>query len=277
VPFLGDLDAYLSRIGVTAPMSVAQVHRAHATSIPFENFDPYAGRPVALDLPSLEEKMVSRGRGGYCFEHNLLLLAALEALGADEVAPMLARVRAGGNGGSGPLNHLLLRVRAEGQPWLADVGFGGAGLLDPLPFAPGRESTQTGWRYRLVEDGSELVVQAWQDGAWADLYGFDPEPAPMVDVEVANWYTSTHPASPFVTGVFAGARRPDRCLSLFVNDTATLIQRTLEGSAAEEIALDDVPQLFRARLGLDCVHIGPDGRLGVGPGSDGTGPWVASG
>jgi N-hydroxyarylamine O-acetyltransferase len=263
---LEDLSAYLDRIGVPPTTTLAELHRAHATSIAFENFEPYAGRPVALDHPALERKLVARRRGGYCFEQNLLLLAALESLGVDEVAPMLARVRIGPEGEPRPLDHLLLRVVVDGRPWLADVGFGGGGLLDPVPFEDGAESDQSGWRYRLVADGAELVLQVFQDDAWTDLYGFIPEPVPLVDVEVSNWYTATYPTSPFVTGIFAGARRVDRCLSLFVNDQAVLIERPVsEGSTTTEVDLAEVPALLADRFGVPGVTIGADGRLRLEP------------
>jgi N-hydroxyarylamine O-acetyltransferase len=42
-----DLDAYLARIGLSGRPSLIDVHRAHATSIPFENLDPRRGRPVS--------------------------------------------------------------------------------------------------------------------------------------------------------------------------------------------------------------------------------------
>ena len=45
---------------------------------------------------------MTRGRGGYCFEHNLLFKAALESLGGMEVTPMLARVRLGPEGSPPP-------------------------------------------------------------------------------------------------------------------------------------------------------------------------------
>ena len=67
-----DLDAYLARIGLHGRPSVAEVHRAHVTSIPFENLDPYCGIPVSLAVEDLERKLVSKRRGGYCFEQNLL-------------------------------------------------------------------------------------------------------------------------------------------------------------------------------------------------------------
>jgi N-hydroxyarylamine O-acetyltransferase len=262
---LPSVDAYLERIrlnGLT-DSPLAQIHRAHATSIPFENFDSYSGTPVSLDVRDLQDKIVRRQRGGYCFEHNLLLASALESLGGRAVVPFLARVRLGPEGAPRPLNHLLLHVTdRDGTNWLADVGFGGGGLLDPLPFATGTETEQSGWRYRLVEDGPELVLQVFQDGGWNDMYGFVPEPVEPVDIVVNNWYTATHPESPFVTGVMAGLRKPERCLSLFVNEAAVLIERPVGGaSTLTEVPLRDVPHLLAERFGIDGVVLGGEGRL----------------
>jgi N-hydroxyarylamine O-acetyltransferase len=271
VPPLTAVDAYLDRIGLAgrADPGLAEVHRAHATSIAFENFDSFSGTPVSLDVPDLEEKILVRRRGGYCFEHNLLLASALESLGGREVVPMLARVRIGPEGAPSPLNHLLLRVAdRDGSRWLADVGFGGGGLLDPLPFETETESEQSGWLYRLVDDGPELVLQVFQDGGWSDMYGFVPEPALHVDIVVNNWYTATHPESPFVTGIMAGLRRPDRCLTLFANEQAVVIERPVGGaSTVTEVAMESVPGLLAERFGIVGVTLGPDGRLQLaGPG-----------
>jgi N-hydroxyarylamine O-acetyltransferase len=261
---LANIDAYLGRIGLRGQMTLAGVHRAHATSIAFENFDSYSGRPVSLDLTHLEDKMVRRGRGGYCFEHNLLFMAALESIGLDDVAPMLARVRLGPEGSPRPLNHLLLRAMDGGTAWLADVGFGGGGLLDPVPLEAGVEVEQSGWRYRIMEDGPQLVLQVFNDDAWTDCYGFVPEPAQMVDIEVNNWYTSTHPESGFVTGIIAGARRVDRCVSLFAGDQPVLVERPVGGSSTvTSLGIEEVPAVLAELLGISGVSLGADGRLQI--------------
>jgi N-hydroxyarylamine O-acetyltransferase len=204
-----DLEAYLARIGLDGRPGLAELHRAHVTSIPFENLDPRRGVPVSLAPKDLERKLVHKRRGGYCFEQNLLLKAGLEALGA-RVEPLLARVRVGASPGSPrPRTHLVLRVHGEDGDWQADVGFGHGTLLEPIPFGPGGPHEQSGWRFRTVQDGPELVLQAAQNGEWVDLYGFVPEPVPFVDIETSNWFTCTHPRSPFVTGLIVSAQRPD--------------------------------------------------------------------
>ncbi len=169
-----ELDAYLERIGLAGRPSLAEVHRAHVTSIPFENLDPQRGVPVSLALEDLQDKLVARRRGGYCFEQNLLLAHGLRALGAD-VDLFLGRVRLGAEDGVvRPRSHLVLSVRAEGTTWLADAGFGLGTPLEPLPLEAGPEHEQSGWRFRLVQDGSELVLQTVEE----DVPGSTCTPSP---------------------------------------------------------------------------------------------------
>src|SRR5437899_3649777 len=110
---MSGLDAYLERIGLSGRPDLATVHRAHSTSVPFENLDPQRGVPVSLQAQDLHRKLVLERRGGYCFEQNLVLKAGLEALGV-EVETFLARVRLGGEPGAiRPRAHLVLRARAD--------------------------------------------------------------------------------------------------------------------------------------------------------------------
>jgi N-hydroxyarylamine O-acetyltransferase len=249
-----DLDAYLARIGVNSTPRLAEVHRAHVTAIPFENLDPRRGIPVSLEADALERKLVHRRRGGYCFEQNLLLKSALEALGA-EVEPLLARVRVGATPGSPrPRSHLVLRVRAEGGDWQADVGFGNGTLLAPIPFGPGGPYEQSGWRFRVVTDGPELVLQtAVGDDAWIDVYGFVPEPVPFVDIETSNWFTCTYPRSPFVTGLIVSSHDADgsRVSLSDWSGQPVLREETPSGATARDVEPSQIDELIATRFGLD--------------------------
>ncbi|HYB30006.1 MAG TPA: arylamine N-acetyltransferase [Solirubrobacteraceae bacterium] len=250
-----DLDAYLARLGPRRSRGrpdLAELHRAHVAAIPFENLDPRRGMPVSLELGDLEGKLVRRGRGGYCFEQNLLLKAALEGLGA-QVEMLLARVRLGRPAGNpGPRTHLVLRVRADGRDWHADVGFGRGTLLEPIPFGPGGPYEQSGWSFRVVEDGPELVMQTVQGSDWVDVYGFVPEPVPMIDVELSNWFTSTHPRSPFVTGLIVVTQRLDGT-RLILSDWQglSLTEETPGGASVRPVGASEVDGLIEARFGLD--------------------------
>jgi N-hydroxyarylamine O-acetyltransferase len=256
-----DLNAYLARIGLNGRPGLAQVHRAHATSIPFENLDPQRGVTVSLASEDLERKLVTQRRGGYCFEQNLLLKTALEALGA-EVDLLLARVRLGAGGSTRPRSHLVLRVHAEDASWHADVGFGYGTPLEPLPFGPGAEHEQSGWRFRVVEDEPELVLQAAQGEEWVDLYGFAPQPVPPIDVETSNWWTSTHPRSPFVSGLIVALQADDGTrTSLSDRGELALTEQTPVGRSVTPVTRDAVPELLATRFGLGGFALDDRDRL----------------
>ena len=207
-----DLDAYLRRIGYSGrlqpvPAVLEALHLAHATHIPFENLDILLKRPILLDLASLQAKLVTGGRGGYCFEQNLLFSAVLQRLGFS-VTQLAARVHYRGRP-KVPRTHIVLLADVGGTSWLADVGFGLEGLLLPVRFASGRESRQFAWTYRMVEAEKDWVLQSLRDGTWTDLYSFTLDPCLAVDFEPAHHYTATHPDSRFVRTLTAQLPTPE--------------------------------------------------------------------
>src|SRR6516225_6723599 len=118
-----DLDSYLARVQYAGVLRASaevlrELHLAHATHIPFENLDILLGRPIRLDLESLQAKLVHGKRGGYCFEQNLLFAAVLERLGFS-VTCLAARVRLGTTRLL-PRTHMLLKVDVDGGSWLVD-------------------------------------------------------------------------------------------------------------------------------------------------------------
>jgi N-hydroxyarylamine O-acetyltransferase len=257
-----DVDLYLERIGASADDGIAALHRAHVTSIPFENLDPLRGVPVALAPEDLVRKLVVDRRGGYCFEHNLLFAGALRALGI-EVDLMLARVRGPGPPVTRPPSHLVLRVRLEGEELHADVGFGMGTLLEPIPFGPGDEYEQSGWRFRVVAEGSSYVLQSPRDGDWVDQYAFEPVVVPEIDVQVQSWFTSTHPASRFVTGLVVGRYRPDGMLTLLSDWSGELSLREAwpDRVTSRVCQRDEIPALLAERFGLDGFELDDEGRV----------------
>lgn len=246
-----DLEAYFHRIGhdgLREPTlrCLEALHLAHATRIPFENLDIQLGRPVRLDLESLQAKLVRGGRGGYCFEHNTLFAAVLARLGF-KVDTLEARVRLGSTEVR-PRTHMALRVRLAEGDWLADVGFGGEGLLLPVPF-DGRELTRLADTCRLRPEGRVTVLQRRQSEGWADLYALEPEPARAVDYEMGNHYTSSFPESGFVRTLTAQLPAPE-ARRILRNRTLT----TLRDGQVEVRELQDPEELLhvlRESFGLE--------------------------
>jgi N-hydroxyarylamine O-acetyltransferase len=262
-----DFDGYLNRIGLESggvPTWTA-IHRAHATAIPFENLDSHRGIPVSLAQADLERKLVTQRRGGYCFEHNLLLASAIEHLGL-RAEPMLARVRVGGApADSRPAGHLVLRVTdRSGRLWLADVGFGMGTLLDPIPFEPDPDAVQeqSGWHFRVVEDHHELVLQTLTSEGWSDVYGFVPHPSPRIDIEVNNWWICTNPASPFVSGLIASVNHDDGRRDAIVDWSGPLVAMAMSPSSVD--TSQQPRSVIPAKLeqfGLPGFTLGDDGRV----------------
>lgn len=214
-----DIDAYFARIGHTgggdASLATLQaLHRLHPQAIPFENVDPFLGHPVQLDLASLQKKIIAGGRGGYCFEHNLIFMRALKALGF-EVGGLAARVLWGQpEDAVTTRSHMLLRVELGGRTHIADVGFGGMTLTAPLLLEPGLEQQTPHETYRIVETGDHFRLQANVGGDWRTLYRFDMQQQYEIDYSVANYFLSTHPTSLFLSTFVAARALPDRRYAL---------------------------------------------------------------
>lgn len=207
-----DLNAYFNRIGYTgdrAPTlkTLQAIHQHHAQTIAFENLNALVQQPVLLDLASLQHKLVHQGRGGYCFEQNLLLRSVLLTLGF-QVKNLAARVLWNLPPETiTPRSHMLLGVQIEETSYIADVGFGGLTLTSPLSLIPHLEQTTPHEPFRLIPTSSTYTMQAYINQEWKSLYHFDLQEQQIPDYEVSNWYVSTHPNSFFTTTLIAA--RPD--------------------------------------------------------------------
>jgi N-hydroxyarylamine O-acetyltransferase len=212
-----DLDAYFVRIGYDGPReptleTLRALHLAHPQAIPFENLDPLLRREVKLDMPSLTDKLVRGGRGGYCFEHNAIFLAALKALGF-QANGLSARVELRGPEITAR-THMLIRVVLPEGEFVADVGFGGLIQTAPLRLQADIEQATPHGRYRLTAVGDSFRLEARLSDRWAPMYRFELSESFAPDYEAANWYVSTHPASPFLSMLMCARAGADFTLAL---------------------------------------------------------------
>lgn len=241
-----DLPAYLQRIGHegdidVTPATLAALASGHARSIPFENIDALAGRRVSLDPDEVFDKLVRRGRGGWCFEQNLLLGEGLRALGFD-VTDLAGRVLWGrGVEAVTPRTHRALLVRIDGCDWLADVGFGGQSVTGALELSS-REVQQVGHDHFRIGalDGDQLLSVRIR-GEWLPMYRFDLQPQWPVDFEAANFQLCTDPASLFTQQLTLSLAATDgrhalRGRELVFHDAAGNTRRRELGSADELLA-----------------------------------------
>jgi N-hydroxyarylamine O-acetyltransferase len=266
-----DLDAYLRRIdhgAATAPdlPTLRALVAAHAAAIPFENLDPWLGLPVDLELTALQRKLLHDGRGGYCFEQNLLLQAALQAIGF-EVSALIARVlwRQADDAVTAQ-THMLLRVDLDGDTWLVDVGFGSQTLTGILRLQAQVEQPTPLEPFRLLRMDGDWCTQSLVHGVWRSLYRFDLHQPQPIDLVVANHYVSTYPGSRFTTHLVAS--RIDGANRLTLLDREFTVRRL--GHEPECLALRDgkeVRRVLEERFGLRLpAHADIDRRLEELPG-----------
>lgn len=253
-----ELAAYLARIGLAeepAPgaAGLASLQHAHRAAIPFENLDIALGRGVSLDPDAMFAKLVTQRRGGYCFEQNLLLLRALRRLGF-AAEPALARVWLLGADPVPPRTHLTLIVTLGGQRWIADAGFGGS-VLPPLRLDGSAAAAPDGVIYRIRPDPDHGWMVLRDE---APQYSFTEAPVWPADLEQANHWTATSPASRFVQNPAIVTRpTPD--------GFASLVNRTLKLGGAEHVIAGAseyralLAELFGIELAADDIA-----RLGLG-------------
>lgn len=200
-----DLAAYLSRIGYEAQVrpdlhTLLGLHDRHMLAIPYENLDVQLGRRLTLDPGKAFDKLVTRRRGGWCYEMNGVFAGALEAAGF-QVTRMAGEVMRDERNPGALGGHLALRVNLDGAAWLCDVGFGD-GLKAPIPLAEG-EYEQSGHTYRL----ERRSVGWWRFHNHADASGsyfdfMDGEADPAIFAAACK-RQQTSPTSVFVQNLVA--------------------------------------------------------------------------
>lgn len=231
-----DADAYFRRIGYRGPQAATlqvlrDIHALHPAAITFENLDVLMKRPIRLELNALTDKLVRGGRGGYCYEQNTLLMAALLSLGF-AVRTIAGRVQWNAGGRVTARNHMVLLVATPEGKYIADVGFGGLTLTTPLRLEAGAEQATAHGLYRLVRIGDEFQIQARIDGEWGPMYQFSLAHEAPADWEMANWFISTSPASVFTNTLIVA--RPAADCRYALRNNRLRIYRT-DGSTEERV------------------------------------------
>jgi N-hydroxyarylamine O-acetyltransferase len=223
--------------------------RAHMDSIPFENLDVLLGRPIRLDLDSLQAKLVRARRGGYCFEHGTLLFAVLQQLG---FAPerRLARVTLMAPREAVPRTHLFLTVPLPEGRFVVDAGFGALAPPFPLPLQSGNPQGRSHW---MAHDGHFWTMCAQVKGEVTQAWVSTLEDEGPADVEMGNHHVSTYPDSVFRQRLMMRALTPEGRVTV-MNADATVWR----GDEPEHVPLADraaLRRLLQSYFGIDLPEV----------------------
>jgi N-hydroxyarylamine O-acetyltransferase len=201
-PRLTNLKLYLQRLGFEAPPeptldTLRLLQLRHTGVFPFENLATISGAPVLIDLPSIEEKILVGGRGGYCYELNNLFFALLLELGFEARAISGRVVMNQPEGSWTARTHRLSLVTIDDVRYITDVGFGGMVPTAPLLLDTEAEQATPHEPYRIEKQPDGYMLLANVAGEWRSMYLFDLQRQEDIDYTIGNWYVSTHPESPF--------------------------------------------------------------------------------
>ncbi|XP_069840521.1 arylamine N-acetyltransferase, pineal gland isozyme NAT-3-like [Dendropsophus ebraccatus] len=251
-----DLKAYLQRVNLTdtGPPSLSalqELHRHHVLSVPFESLSIHSGEKIILDMSWIYDKIVVRGRGGFCYENNGLFSWLLQQLGY-QPRVLEARVMNPKNGTYGlPFDHMILTVELEGKRWLCDVGFGD-GIIEPIPLEAGREEKQDSSVFRLRVEGDEWHMERKEEEVWRCLYKFTLKECTFEDFREMCEYHQTSPSSFFVQKSICSLQLPHGRLT-YVGHRLISTEYTKEGGSVKTTRVltdEEIPGILRDKFGI---------------------------
>lgn len=255
------IDRYLERTecGVEGAPSLdllARLLRAHMRHIPFENLDVLLGRPVQLDLDSLQRKLVDARRGGYCFEHATLFAAVLARLGfrcrmhSARVTVMAPRTEM-------PRTHMFVTVDLPEGAFVADPGFGGLAPLVPVRLDAESTLDETAAHW-IAKEGDYWTLRTRTAAKTVDCWVTTLEEDYPADFLMANHYVSTHPASAFVNRIMLKAIGDGQSVSVMNREVTVrrggeeVAMRLADRAALRNLLLEhfgfDLPEVAELRV-----------------------------
>jgi N-hydroxyarylamine O-acetyltransferase len=246
-----DIPAYLERIAYTGPLDVSPdtlraLHLAHLYTVPFENLDIHLGRRLLLDGEALFDKVVTRRRGGFCYELNGLFCLLLRELGFG-VTMLSAEVAREAGGFGPPFDHLALRVDLD-EPWLVDVGFGN-GFRLPVRLNDSADQPQGASAYLVVTDGDYRILQRRDPGGdWTPQFRFTFQPHSLADFAERCLFHQTSEDSSFTQGRICTRAMPEGRVTLV---GMRLIETTPAGRAERDLSgKAEYAAILRERFGV---------------------------
>ena len=260
-PQLTNLALYLQRLGFDAPPAptletLRQLQLRHTGAFPFENLNTLSGQPVLIDLPSIEQKVLHDGRGGYCYELNNLFLALLQTLGFDARGISGRVVMGQPEGAWTARTHRLSLVTLDGVRYITDVGFGGMVPTAPLMLDTPVEQFTPHEPYRIEQHEDGYTLRANVAGEWRAMYIFDLQRQEDIDYAVGNWYVSTHPESPFARQLMV-ARTGEGWRRTLNNGSFAIHRIGRETERRQVTDVDELMGLLRSEFDIRVpVHAG---------------------
>ncbi|WP_191602321.1 arylamine N-acetyltransferase family protein [Marinomonas algicola] len=223
------LQNYLSDLKLETPEElslnfVTELQNKHIAKYSFNSLSVALGEEMSLDINDLSEKIVTRGLGGYCFEHNKLTFELLHALGYD-VELKLARVlyisENEDQRKKAPRTHRVTLLHHQNSTYLVDTGFGCYGPNAPLLLNTNKPQRIGAEMYRILSLSDEMQIQTteydvqiWKNGGFFTLYRFDLADYSDADCQLGHFYSHKFPEAGFVNNLVVSLKNDHRVIAL---------------------------------------------------------------
>ena len=249
---------YLKRIGFEGEAkadydTLYELQYRHFLSVPYENLDILNKVDLSLEISALYNKVVERGRGGYCFELNALFNWLLCEIGFKTITyfarflldePDIKKVMR---------RHRIMRVEINGEYYLADVGVGCVTPERSLKLVENEETEIRGVIYKFNKDPFLGWVLNYKylnkNKDWQKLYSFTEEPQIDVDFIQPDFYCQYHEDSIFNKNNMIAIRTQTGKYTLDGNlfKEADLTGKIIE---AKEYEPNEIPGVLEKYFGL---------------------------
>ncbi len=249
---------YLHRIGMSERITpdlqnLVRLQSNHMFHVPFENFDIYNGIPVKFSVESFYRKIVSRKRGGYCYELNGLFHWLLRSLGYDSM--LISALVAEKGGFLTEFEHMAIVVTILGQRYLVDVGFGD-NPLTPMALIPGKIQTDAMSDYHIADDSvvdgkNHLSLEKWNpvSRTFVTKYYFTLAPRSLEYFEIMHQYQEVVPSSYYKRRLICSLPTSDGRISLVGNRLIETVGNRRRIRTIEDI--EEMARVGRAFFDLD--------------------------
>ncbi len=234
--------------GISPDLSLlSALQYAHVTNVPYENTDIVKGIELKLDNESLFKKIVTRGRGGYCFELNGLFKNLLDSLGYSTTQHLARFLRGEPEIPKG--RHRIIIADVEGKKYFCDVGVGSRAPRYPLLLEENLLQEQCGEAYIFRKDAvlGWVLTERLENGKFGNYVSFGSEKLFDRDFKTPSFYCEKHPASPFHK-LMLSIKTPDGRIT--VDEATFRIWKNGEIIDSRELSSEELPLYEEKYFGL---------------------------
>lgn len=246
-----NLQQYLDRVKFSGEIEltlagIKKLMQSQLFTVPFEDLDVQAGKIISLNGDDIVDQIVTKKRGGYCYQINGIFSLVLQEIGIPHyyiaARPMV-------NPGENAKTHFGIIATIENEDYLIDLGFGGNSIREPLKLSEtGKEIQQDSDTFTLLKtENDEYLLQVLIGKEWSNLYSFDLAPQRWIDFKPANYYNYSHPDSFFVQNLIVVLQNPLGKKILFKNSIKSVINGKTEITSFED---EDLKTILETEFNL---------------------------